>query len=222
MMVRLGYAAQADNPPPGMADLIDDFLASAQRQLFQKNPMLETERFFSWNMVEGQRYYGIADGDDGCSDTAIARPLDKYKVTWVGFEDLNNAWYPMVKGINPVLYTRTNHLEGWPSNYEIRSCIEIWPAPSAAYTLWVRGSFGIMPFEADDDQTSINYELVFLFALGAAKLHYRQPDANGVLGMASSYLLDTKAGKHLTARYIPGTRNLVPLAPPIFLPLVGP
>lgn len=220
MMVRLGYAAQADNPPPGMADILDDFLRSVQRTLYIKNPGLEQKRFYKWTMEAGQRYYGIADGDNGCDDTAVARPLNIYKIDWVGFEDLNGAWYPLVKGIDPVLYSRVVNLEGWPSNYEIRSCIELWPAPQSPYTLWVRGQWGLAPFEEDSDQTSIDSELVFLFALGMAKKHYGKPDASDVLAQANEYLLDVKSGKHLTARYIPGTRTLVPLVPPIFLPLV--
>lgn len=222
MMVRLGYAAQANNPPPGMTDLLTDFLVSAQRTLYKKNPGLEQERFYSWTMEPGVRYYAISEGDTGCGDTVTLRQLDKYKVSWVGFEDLNGAWLPLTKGIDPVLYTRASNLEGWPTNYEIRACIEIWPAPQAAYTLWVKANFGIEPFEEDSDQTSIDSELVFLTALADAKAHYGQRDAEKIAGRAGAYLLDVKAGKHLTARYIPGTKLLLPLPPPIFLPLVSP
>lgn len=216
MMLRLGYAAMANNPPPGMADLLDEFLADAQRLLYRSYKELRTERFFKWTMGIGQRYYGIQNNEDGC-----LRKLDPYKVTWVGFQDLNLAWYPLVKGIDPVLYTRAQITVGWPSNYEIRSCIEIFPAPRANYTLFVRGHFGLDPFTDDEDRTTIDDEAVFLMALGNAKAHYKQQDSAQVLSQALGYVRDLVAGSHLTARYIPRTEVQRPMTPPLFLPLLN-
>jgi len=56
LMRRLGYSAQATNPPPGMAELLDDFLRDAQDQLYMKNPVLRTERLYRWTMVPGISY----------------------------------------------------------------------------------------------------------------------------------------------------------------------
>jgi hypothetical protein len=214
MMYRLGYAAQANNPPPGMVGLLNEFLQDAQRLLYRSYKELRTERFFSWTMGVGQRYYGISDNENGC-----VLPFDPYKVTWVGFEDLNQAWYPLTKGINPVLYTRAQITLGWPTAYEIRSCIEIFPAPRANYTLWVKAHFVIQPFTEDDDQTTIDDEAVFLMALGNAKAHYKQADSAQVLGQALSYVRNLVAGTHQTARYVPRTRIEAPMTPPRFLPL---
>lgn len=215
MMIRLGYAAQADNPPPGMNDLLTTFLQDAQEQLYVKNPSLRTERLYRWTMTPGIRYYGIRDNDTETdfTDITCGKHLDEYQITWVGIEDLNGAWLPLVDGIDPTYYT-TASLRGLPSNYEIRSCIEIFPAPNAAYKLWIKGNFTLEPFEAPTDRTTFNDMLVFLLALGNAKAHYGQKDAETALTQAGNYLIDVKAGKHGTRRYIPGTRPLPPAIRP--------
>lgn len=216
MMIRLGYAAQADNPPPGMAILLDDFLQSAQKQLYKKNPSLRTTRFYRWTMTPGQRYYGIRDNDSSTefSDISCNKHIDPYQVTGVWVEDLNGAWLPLICGINPENYV-TVAQEGLPTLYTVRSCIEIFPAPNAAYTLWMEGQFDLEPFTANTDRTTIDSELVFLLALGNAKKHYGKSDADDVLQQAGNYLLDTIAGKHLTKRYIPGTVRLPPAIQPV-------
>lgn len=205
MLTRLGYAATASNPPPGMAALMDDYIRSAQIQLYAKNPSLRTERFYRWTLAVGIRYYVLTASDLSCT-----KQLDQYKVTWVGIQDLNNAWYPLIQGIPPEYYTAANTTTGLPSRYEIRSGVEIWPAPQAAYKLWIKGQFGLEPLVVDADRTTIDDELVFLLALGNAKKARGQPDADAVLAQAGNYLSDVKAGKHQTARYIPGTYQIPP------------
>lgn len=214
MMRRLGFSALAANPPPGMASLLDDFLQSSQKQLYMKNPTLNMERLYRWSMTPGTRYYGIHDNDVSTDFSDCDVRLNPYQVTWAGIEDLNGAWLPLVKGINPTLYT-TSLQPGLPTCYEIRSCIEVFPAPAYAYKLWIKGNFDIQPFTENDDVTSFDSELVFLHALGMAKLHYGQVDAQATLTQAGNYLLDVKAGKHLTARYVPGTIKLPPAIQPM-------
>lgn len=220
MMERLGYASQADNPTEGMQRLIDNFLRRGQMFLYRKFRALQTERFFSWPMDPdngGERFYDIPDSTlDGCT-----KRLDAYRISGVYAEDLNGMWYPLIKGIPPTFYTMVNY-QGLPARYEIRQCIEILPAPSEAYTLWVKGHFGLNRFTEDDDRTTLDSELVFLWALANAKNHYRQGDAADVAMEAKEYLGSLVAGAHGTARYVPGTVNLPPETPPLFLPLVGP
>lgn len=218
MMIRLGYANQASNPPPGMVALLNEFLQDAQRTLYKApTGALRTERFFKWTMTPGLRYYGIGNAEGACT-----KQLDEHKITWVGFQDLNLAWYPLAQGIPPELYTRVGLTVGYPSRYEIRSCIEIFPAPRAAYTLWIKGHFGLDPFAADGDQTTIDDELVFLVALGNAKAHYGQKDTNTVLTQAADYRRRLVAGSHATARYVPKGWSPAPMTPPHFLPLDSP
>lgn len=203
-MIRLGYAAQVANKPPGMTELLDDFLQSAQVILYAQNPALHTERFFTWTLTAGTRYYNITDNDEqDAGPNQCTKVLSDYKPpTWVGFQDDNDAWIPMTEGINPQRYTTTT--DGRPDSYEIRQGIEIFPAPdSSTYKLRIKGHFGLLAFTADADKTTLDAELVFTLALGNAKAHYGQRDAQSVLTQVTSYLKAINAGAHGTARYIP-------------------
>lgn len=223
MMIRLGYAVQADNPPPGMATEIDEFLQSAQRTLYQKNSAFRTERLYRWTMTPGVSYYGIRDndGETDFTDITCGKHLDEYGVHWVGLQDLNNMWMPLRAGIDPTYYT-TAEQEGLPQLYEIRSCIEVFPVPNAAYKLWIKGRFGIEPFTANTDRTTIDSELVFLHALANAKARRGQQDAAAVQNEATAYLVDLIAGKHTTRRYIPGKRPIPPAVQPVMDQYVPP
>lgn len=205
MMVGLGFAAQKANPPPGMADLIDLWLRTSQKSLYAKNPSLRTERYFRWTMMEGEGYYGIRDNDtpDDFEDILCAKQLNEYKISGVWLEDLNGRWTPLWKGIDPTMYTQVDQL-GFPSRYEIRSCIEVFPRPSAdGLKLWIRGQMGLDAFTEDEDRTTIDSHLVFLWALAKGKRHYKKEDAGSAQSEAAAYLMDTISGKHGTKRYIP-------------------
>lgn len=218
MALRGGYASQADNLPSGVSAMFDDYLQSAQRILYQNNPSLRTERFYRWSLVAGVRYYGINDSDVDTELSCEKDPLAT-RVTWVGLEDEHGTWLPMSAGINPTWYTTASQ-RGVPSAYEIRSCIEIFPAPDVSdYNLWVKGHFGLDAFAVNADRTTIESELVFLLALGNFKTDKGQNGASNVLSQAGQYLIDLKAGRHQTRRYIPRLDRLPPAARPAFLPL---
>lgn len=215
-LIQTGYSAQANNPPPGMAALAQEYMFTAQRQLYLKYKALHTERFYSWTMSPGVRYYDLTASEGDCP--AI---LDPQRTTWVGFEDLNKAWYELIEGIDPIYYTRANINFGWPTRYEIRSCLEIFPAPQAAYTLWVKGHYGLQPFAADGDTPTIDDELILLYAVANYKSAKGQPDAQRAMSQATARLHDLTAGNHGTRRYIPATTQQSPATPPRFLPLGG-
>jgi len=215
LMIRLGYSALAATPPPGMAALLDDFLRSAQEFLYRKYKALETERIYTWPMVVNERFYGIASNVE---IPPCTKRLDAYNITWVGVEDLNGRWYELIGGIPPSFYTASNY-QGLPSHYEVRQCVEVFPAPAAAYTLRVKGRFGLLPFAVDADVSTLNSELVFLWALANAKNHYGSSDADDVATQAQAFIADLVAGSHGTRRYIPGSAQLPSAARPILLPL---
>jgi len=213
LLIRLGYAAQAASPPPGMAATCNEYLQSAQRFLFRKLTERRMRRFFTWQMEPGQRFFTIASNQDLSS----AR-LDPLKVEWVGISDNNQSWTPLQGGIPPTLYTTVDQ-DGLPERYEIRQSIEIFPPPDRSYRLRVKGGFKLGAFTADSDQTSIDSELVFLWALANAKNHYGHGDAADVATQANAYLGNIVAGGHATNRYVPGATQAAPLARPRFLPL---
>jgi hypothetical protein len=208
LMVRLGYAGQVANPPPGMATLLDDFIRGAQRQLYMKYTELRTERVFSWTMVAGTRMYDLPDNEEACT-----KKLNALKLSWVGVEDLNGAWYPLTSGIPPEFYTGTQ--QGLPCRYEIRQCVEVYPPPDAAYTLRIKGHYKLTDLTDDDDQTTIDSELVFMWALATAKAHYGHADADNIAAMANDYLGRLVGGKHGTKRYVPRATPIPPAIQPI-------
>lgn len=208
LLERLGFAAQVNNPPPGMSALLDNFLRRGQSFLYRRYRALQTERFYRWTMTPGERFYGVRDNIDDC-----IKKLDAYKLTWVGVEDLNGAWLEMQSGIPPQFYTSVQY-EALPARYEVRGCIEVFPAPDAAYTLRVKGHFGLQRFTEDTDPCTLDSELVFLWALANAKNHYGQPDAGDVAAQAQTYLREIVAGSHGTARYVPGAGAEMDYVPP--------
>jgi hypothetical protein len=205
MMVGLGFAAQKDNPPASMSSLIDLWLKTAQKSLYAKNPSLRTERYFRWTMVEGEGYYGIPDNDTPPTfpDMECGKHLNEYKISGVWLEDLSGSWTPLTKGIPAEFYNSVDQT-GFPSRYEIRSCIEVFPRPNAdGLKLWIKGQMELDAFSATTDRTTIDSHLVYLWALAKGKKHYNKPDKNDAQAEAAAYLLDTVSGKHGTARYIP-------------------
>ena len=221
VMVRLGFANQADNPPPGMDLLVNDFIASAQKYLYRRYMQLHTKRMFRWKVNPGQRFYSLRDTDQdtlAANSMGVAVPaIDPAKrVEWAGIQDTRNVWYPLIQGIPPQLYTMLT--KPWrPARYEIRNCIEIYPMPDQTYWLWFRAHFGLMPLVQDSDTTTIDCELVFLHALANAKSHYGQPDANNIEAQANAYRAELIAATHQTAHYIPGTIAVPPAVRPTLI-----
>lgn len=213
VIIGLGYAAQVDNPPPGMAALVDTWVKSSHKFLYRKYRALQTLRYYSWDMVVGQRLYGIkASRSSACTIT-----LDPTRIKGVWVEDLNGTFTPLVAGIPATFYTGIANT-GIPCRYDIRQCVEVFPAPAGEYTLWML-AHALARFEEDDDISTIDSELVTQWALARGKGHYRQPDAKDVAAMALDYLRDLVKGTHLTKQYIPGTIDLPPETMPVFLPL---
>jgi hypothetical protein len=213
LLVMLGYSAQAENPPPGMATLLDTFLRRSQNFLYRRYKALQTERFYRWTMTVGERFYGLRDNIDDCT-----KKIEPGQLTWVGVEDMNGTWVPLRRGIPPEFYTSVA-FNGLPSHFELRQCLEVFPAPDEEYTLRVKGRFGLMRFVEDTDHCTIDSQLLFMWALANAKNHYRQPDAADVAAQAQTFLRDLIAETHATNRYIPGTSSLTPMTAPIFLDL---
>lgn len=186
--------------PPNVIAVLSSILQDAQEALYRRYNVLRTERIYRWPLQAGVSHYDLDGNDDECP-----RKLDSRKVTWVGVER-DGAWRPLVCGIDPTMYSFDQ--QGWPSRYEIRQCIEVWPTPDVdeGY-LRIKGHFGLEPFAADDDRTTIDDQLVFLLALANAKAHFRQPDGENYISQLETMIADLVAGSHQTRRYVPGTRR---------------
>lgn len=211
-----GYAAQVGlTLPPGVERMYNNFIRRAQGFLYTKFRAMETRRFFSWELRVGGRFYGIYDNKNDCVVT-----LNRYRITGAWIQDLNNTWWPLRYGIDPVAYTLNQNF-GWPTNFEVRQCIELFPAPQAPYRLWIRGEFDLLPLEDDDDSTTINAEPITNYATFLAKAHKGMKDAALYEGMAEQQIGDMIAGAHATRRYIPGTIERPIPTPPVMIRYVG-
>jgi hypothetical protein len=200
MMTRLGFAAQVASPPPGMSALLNSFLVEAQELLYRRYSVLRTDRAYSWPLTTGVRFYDLKAN----AETSTLR-VDPRKIRWVGVVR-DGIWRPMRAGIPPELYSNT--VTGWPTHYEIRDAIEVWPAPlTTDGSLVVKGDFGPQPFAADTDQATIDDRPVFLLALSNAKAHYGRPDAGNYVREMETLIQNLVAGTHGPARYIPGRDN---------------
>jgi hypothetical protein len=164
-------------------------------------------------MEVGERFYGItASAATGCNIV-----LDANRISGVWVEDLNGTFTPLTAGIPGFFYTSVAN-SGIPSRYAVRQCIEVYPAPAGEYTLWML-AHALARFEEDTDISTIDSELVTLWALAKGKGHYGHPDAKDVAAQAMEYLRDLVRGTHTTKQYIPGTVDLPPETMPVFLPL---
>lgn len=203
LLIDLGFASQAANPPAGMALYCNNALIGAQNFLHRKFTSLRQRRWFRWKLAPGQRFYSMLDNDE---DILAGLHIDPNKpIEYVAIQDTRNVWYELFEGIPPYLYTMID--KPWrPARYEIRSALEVYPAPDQTYWLWIRGNYFLAPFAVDADKTTLDSEAVFLWALAKGKNHYGQTDAASIAQQAKDYTGRLIAATHKTARYIPGTR----------------
>jgi hypothetical protein len=214
ILTELGFATQAASPPPGMAALVNSWLSRGQKYLYRRYNQLHTRRMFRWKVNPGQRFYSLKDNDE---DVLCNYQMDPLKtIEWAGIQDSRNVWYPLVEGIQPQLYTMID--KPWrPARYEIRQCIELYPAPDQTYWLWMKAHFGLRALVADTDSSTIDATLLFLHTLAVAKAHYGKPDANNVQAMANAYRKELIAGTHGTKKYIPGATAIPPAIRPTLI-----
>jgi hypothetical protein len=208
LMTRLGFAAMLASPPPGMVGLLNSFLQDAQNLLYRRYAVFRLERWFSWDMQPDVRFYDFADNSDTCTNK-----MDPRRVRWVGISQGDNKWRPLNCGIEPMRYS--SRVQSIPDSYEIRQCIEVWPAPSDdTWKLRIKGDFGLQPFVADTDVNTVDIEAIQLLALANAKAHYGQPDAANYMSQLTTLIGDLTAGSHDTRRYFPGRNEWLPAIPP--------
>lgn len=203
LLRRGGYSAQAASPPPGVAELMDDFLMEAQRLVYANYAYFRTERWFTWTLVEDERFYDFADGDDEDAPCA-AKLLNPEKIKWAGISLDDGSWTPLTRGINPQMYSQGASPSGYPTRFEVRQCLELWPAPGAAAgKLRILGNFGLLPFSAPTDYTTIDADTVFLRALTNLKAHQGKRDAGNYHEQEMERVGTLVAATHNGRRYIP-------------------
>lgn len=203
LLVRLGYSAQVS--PPGMDALLNDYLQSANMQLYERYRVMRRTLWFGWQTQVGERFYDIP--------VNCTKYMDARRVREAWLQD-DETWVPLISGIDPSTFNMTEPAR--PVWYELRQGIEVWPAPDAAtYVLWFKADYGPAAFTTDSDYPAVDSEAVFLHALARAKRHDGHADANAVDRDLEILLGNYTAGTHGTRKYIPGERELPPMTRPI-------
>lgn len=136
--------------------------------------------------------------------------LDPTQIEYVGMLD-GTLWNDMISGIKPTLFNITGQQR--PTHYQVREFIEVFPEPDQAYTLYLFGKVARGAFSADTDYTTTDPHPVFLQALGEAKAHYGQPDANIYFQRLEAMLGELNAGTFSNDRFIPNPEIDVPNLP---------
>lgn len=202
--------------PLNLTAFVTGIVQEAQELLYQRYNVLRTERWFTWSMTTDERFYDLPENDEQTAEPACTKQIDPRKLSWVGVSQGDESWRPLIHGIDPVCY-RTS-LSSIPSHYEVRQCIEVWPAPSDdTWKLRIKGHFGLGAFAADSDTTTIDWQAILLLATANAKAHYKQADAGNYAQQLTVYIGDLVAGSHQTARYFPGRRERPAAAPPVMV-----
>jgi hypothetical protein len=201
LMRRLGFSAQVASPPPGMSELLRDFLTEAQELVYSGyNGYFQHERWFTWSIVSGTRFYDFGDGADPEQEDCEKR-LNPNMIQWVGVSEDGRSWQTLTRGINQLQYDHER--VGRPERYDLGSCIELWPEPDTNdYKLRVYGMIGLMPFTDDAHFTTIDQHMVFLRALTNAKAHYKQPDWQNYIEQERIRMGELVMATHTGKRYI--------------------
>lgn len=216
---RLGFASSLNQIGPGYKELVDDFIRDAQEIMFIRMELARMTRLFSWAVTPGVRYYDLKANQDTCT-----KELSSDRIEWVGYTEgapaaqSTQAWSALEHGIPPELYS--SETVGRPLRYEVRQGIEIWPTPSVAGSLIIRGQFGLFPLINDTDETTIDPQPIFLLAVANAKAHLTQPDANNYVSQLEAYIAFQLAQQHRTERYLPGEgASGIPFGPNLHDPI---
>ncbi len=174
---RLGFSSQGG----GLAHvepLLHDFLQDSQNQLMDSfNDMLREDLYLDDVTVIGETLYDVeADCDpDRIYDVYIRK-------------NTGDTWTPLTRGIPVQLRDERTRM---PSRYEIKygtsqtAQLELNPIPDAVYQFGYTFNRAVEPFTQDEHRTSIDSDLVFLFALANASEHYGLPNAASIAAQAA-------------------------------------
>jgi len=168
LTARLGFGSAGVNNGQ-LIPIVNNFLFSSQTQMYWG---------FDWRALRAWVIKTV-----GANQVNVDFPVEinADRVDWISMK-YSNAWLPpMERGISAEMYTsqdRTSVPTHWDMNSASGSQqIEFWPMTDTTYQYRVFGMAPLTRFTQDGDRSTIDGDLVVLHALGAAKLHYKHPDA---------------------------------------------
>jgi hypothetical protein len=124
---------------------------------------------------------------------------------------------PLPKGITPEMYTHQD-VTSWPKAWEPYAQMEFYPITDTSYDIRIFYIKNLDRFTENSDRATIDDDLIFTVALGPAKAHYRQPDAELYIKTGADLLAKLKAkswGKDVFNRNeYRETELVMPVSPP--------
>lgn len=170
--------------------VMDSFLQTAQTQLYWAGAHRSVQTY--------------VDKTIGADQTLIDYPEELHpdRITQISVK-FSGVWSPPLRrGISPEHYTHQDN-PGPPSRYEFYEQIEFWPMSDAVYDIRLWGIKRLARFTQENDRTTLDSDLVFSVALGMAKAHYRQPDAQFYVDQATNILNSLKSSQWTGRVYNP-------------------
>jgi hypothetical protein len=182
LLARLGMAGMGASGGANQR-VIDSFLRNGQAQLYRLQDWKHLQDYFDKTTGVGQNLYdypvaGTMDPTVGCSrDKRVLR-----------IETVISSQYLKLKeGITTEMWS-TMDTPGDPQRYDRFKQILVYPKASSAYTLRIWFVSDLGRFTEDNDDATLDDEMVLLHAIANAKAHYRQPDAQLYQGQLDTLL----------------------------------
>lgn len=183
LSARLGYGASGANIGP-LVPVLNSYLASAQATLYWD---------YDWRSL---RTHVIDSLGAGAFYLDVPATIHEERLEWISVR-YSNVWTPPLKvGISAEMYT-SQTIAQCPTHWDFNRAsgspqIEFWPEPDAAYSVRLFGIAPLSAFTADAHRSTIDSELVFLYALAHAKAHYKQEDTALVMEQLNKQLAQVK------------------------------
>lgn len=182
LQARLGFGSTDQSR---LAPILNSFLQEAQEQLYAIGFFKSLDTYWDVTVPSGSANVAY--------DVTVGKLMspDKIREIKVDIGSGSPYWNPVTEGIRPCDYN--NDQTGYPVRYEKRGDgLEFSPGRDQAYTVRVFGMRKLNQLRDDDDAFDIDDRLCFVVALGAAKAHYRHPDAKEYQGKAGSVFASVK------------------------------
>lgn len=163
LQTRLGFGAAGASAGVNLS-MMYDLLFAAQTQLYWSHTWKPLRTYVTKTL--------------GASQTLLDYPTEIHPERIEGVSiKISAVWGPFLHvGIEPELYT-TQDSEGPPVRVDFYSQIEFYPQTDQSYEVRIWGQKPLNAFAAVNDETTLDPDLVFLYALALGKAHYGHSDA---------------------------------------------
>lgn len=192
LQARLGFAATGAAAGVNQT-VIDSFLQEAQLDLYWAQDWVKLSGWF--------------DVSIGVNQYQVSYPssLNPERIKRIALYDSDDNLVSEPKqGINAAMLA-TLDTQGVPSRYELYEQLTFWPRSDQAYTVRCWGVKNLAnTFSQNNHASTIDSDMVFKVALGRAKAHYRQPDAQIYVEGAQELLARIKGGSWGNRIFTPG------------------